>query len=181
MVLRFIEKCWRALRVWEPLRARYQRSDEVDVKSELKAPMFPEHCLRGLRESKNLITIASGKALVDTTAFLPDYRTAESNGHGWVETSINWEDDDGATQMAFSARQQAEYGAARLPLSEIERIAATNGGLRHERKQTTVGDVINNYHGNLLYDPSLPKSFHKMVASALALASAFLPPPWGKK
>ena len=118
---------------------------------------------------------------MDTTAFLPDYRTKEDNGQGWPETSINWEDDEGALKMAFQNRQQAEYGAARLPLLEIARIAATNGGLHHERKVAIVGDQKNHYHGNLLFDPDLPKSFHKMIAGALAVASAVVPPPWGKK
>jgi len=107
----------------------------------------------------------------------------EENHSEWLETSVNWEDDDHA--VAFTRAQRSEkgqplnpHGVVRLPLPAIEHCMANTPipkTLARERRVVTG----NRYHGNLLFEPSMPKQMIRQLAGMLALASKLVPESGG--
>ena len=136
---------------------------------------FPAHCLRGLRKQSWLYQTTNGFH-VHQEAFYPDEQgRLEEEYSGWKETSINWEDDEHA--LRFTREQKSEkgqplnpHGVARLSLSAIEHCMANTPILNtFTRERRAIPN--NRYHGNLLFDPSLPRQMLRMLAGTLALTS----------
>lgn len=104
-------------------------------------------CLRGLAKKDH----RTERPRVAPKAFLPDPRTARTREDGGEETSINWEDDDGALAQLRSGNQ-AHNGVARLERRWIENVAASFGApgvLFAERRRAEGSD--NPYHGNIVF------------------------------
>jgi hypothetical protein len=151
--------------------------------AEESAQGFPASCLRGIRKRDWLYQSTIGLC-VHQEAFMPGERcTLEGEGSGWFETSINWEDDDHA--VAFTQAQRSEkgsplnpHGVVRLSLAAIDNCMANTPipkTFARERRMLT----DNRYHGNLLFEPSLPKQMIRMLAGTLALASKLVPESGG--
>jgi hypothetical protein len=133
--------------------------------------LFPDNCLRSLKKQD---WIKEGQ--VSTDAFLSDPRTAESRVDRGREVSINWEDNERAIGYTFSQKIQSGHGIAKLPKCKIDTIQTLKSGpaqINYERKDA--GD--NTFHGNLVYSATCNKPAEKLIASALALASEFIPRP----
>jgi hypothetical protein len=132
---------------------------------------FPETCLRGLRKLDWV-----DENIIQTPAYVPDHRTAETRKDGGQETSINWEDDAGVEEFTLSNKDNAKYGAARISASHIQATSDQTqmfkDSLSYERKPLDGND----YHGNIVFKADLNRRTVKMLAAALALKSAFVPP-----
>ena len=97
-----------------------------------------------------------------------------------MEQSINWEDDESATEFTLNQRRddgelQFKTGVAIIPRAEVDRLnrqPTVSGILSYERQ--TLED--NPYHGNILLRSDVPKPTMKKIAAGLALAvSQFIP------
>jgi hypothetical protein len=152
--------------------------------AEKGAQELPPCCLRGIRKRGWLYEAPSG-SFVHQEAFMPgETCSVEGNGTGWLETSINWEDDDRAVE--FTRAQKSEkgqllnpHGVVRLPVTAIDHCMANTPIAKtfaRERRVLTG----NRYHGNLLFEPSLPKQMIRMLAGMLALASKLVPESGGE-
>ncbi|MCI0485871.1 MAG: hypothetical protein L0229_04640 [Blastocatellia bacterium] len=127
---------------------------------------FPDNCIRG----------------VPNTSFLNDEGSVGShlfyftNGRddGWIEQSINWEDDDSVVEFTLQQRKadgelQFKAGAVVVPLEEIDRLnnrPTVKGLLSCERKPLK----NNPSHGNILLRSNTSKQTMKLIAAGLALA-----------
>ena len=131
---------------------------------------YPNSCLRALKKARWII---EGKC-VSADTFLPDTRTADRRDDDCCETSVNWEDDSGAfTYTLEKMGCDSAHGAARLPVSEIDRlrkVAETFCGLSYERSPTKG----NQYHGNLLFAAELSTALTRQMAGTLAMYSELL-------
>jgi hypothetical protein len=129
---------------------------------------FPNNLIRGIPNADFLVD--DGKT-VGTHLF---YFNKDARDDGWIEQSVNWEDDDYAVeftlgQLKADGEIQFKAGAARIPREEIDRLRSRpviSGGLSYER-QYLVG---NPYHGNLLLRHNISKPTMKMIAASIALA-----------
>lgn len=127
---------------------------------------LPENALRGLRKSN----WRGPNGAVLSTAFDPDSRTAAKREDSGEETSINFEDDDGALPALMANREQSANGAARFPIATVAYINQQPGsadGLSLERDELD----DNRYHGNIVFRAGLSKQTKRMIAGTLALAS----------
>jgi hypothetical protein len=123
---------------------------------------YPSHYLRGIRKQDWILP----NGQVDTPAFLPDTRTAAQREDRAAETSIAWQDDDGAVDVMLGDTNAA-HGVARLPRSGIDQIMSQRscvGSLSYERRPLP----INRYHGNILFLTD-SKRLRTMMAAAIAL------------
>lgn len=149
---------------------RRSPSDELSTPS-------PEHCLRGLRKKDWL----GPNDEVLGVAFDPDKRTADARKDGGEETSINFEDDAQALSFTLSQKDQAQHGAARLPLRAIENVNTLPGSLDTltiERQPIagTADTRGNPYHGNIVFRKDIQKQIKRMICGALALAATAYTP-----
>ena len=128
---------------------------------------FPENCIRGIPNDSFINEDGSlGSHLFH---FL-----SANRGDGWVEQSINWEDDANAVKFTLSVKKadgqiQFKAGAAIVPRSEMDRLNSrptVMGLLSYERQ--TLSD--NAYHGNILLRANTPKPTMKLLAAGIALA-----------
>jgi hypothetical protein len=131
---------------------------------------FPDTCLRGLRKPEWL-----DENIIQTPAFVPDHRTAQTRVDGGQETSINWEDDEQVEKFTLS-NDNGKYGAARISTvliqSTSDEAKMVKNPLFYERKRLDGND----YHGNIVFKARLKNHTVKMLAAALALKSEFVPP-----
>ncbi|MGD0626602.1 MAG: hypothetical protein ABSB32_18050 [Thermodesulfobacteriota bacterium] len=128
---------------------------------------YPDICLRGLRKEDDVITPQN---VVNTTAFIPDFRIQRTDGS--YETSINWKDDEFAISFTMQRRNQSQYGLAaleRVILDEERSWTSIPKTIEYERKP----DPENKYHGNIVFIGN--KKYIRMIAAALALKSKFIP------
>jgi hypothetical protein len=126
--------------------------------------------LRSLRKADWV----SGSSIL-AAAFVPDGRTAEERADGGAEVSVNWEDDEHVEGRALAEFPKAAHGLARLARAQIERLNALPGArsaLLCERQMLQ----NNPHHGNVVFRQGLSKLHTAMIAGALALASAHVPP-----
>jgi hypothetical protein len=102
---------------------------------------------------------------------MPNSGTSKARNDDGHETSVNWEDNSTVLQFTLADTTIAEFGAARIGLSQIHSIAkiAPNipSALKCERKKLHG----NPFHGNIVFSNSLENLQQKQLASALALAS----------
>src|SRR5580704_1181698 len=129
---------------------------------------LPAFALRGLRKP----SWVDADWLIDGEAFWPDQRNPRPNGD--TETSINWE-DDASVRARTLADASGRYGAARLPLAEVAhamRRESTAGALFAERTRK----LGNPYHGDIVFRAGCIPRQRKMIATSLAVASAFIQP-----
>jgi hypothetical protein len=140
---------------------------------------LPGSCLRGIRRQEWLYRSDEG-VHVHQVAFMPEESAMPAaDERGWLETSVNWEDDDGA--VSFTRAQRTDkghslnaHGVARLATTAVHgwiQAAPIRDTLSCERRPLP----DNRYHGNLLFHSSLPKPMLRMLAGALALKSRLVP------
>jgi hypothetical protein len=137
---------------------------------------YPAHCLRGV-SLKDAIT---EDGIIAPHAFF--FHEGDKRQDGWIEQSINWEDDEKAVPFTLAQKRvdgtaQFPYGLAVVPRVELDRLCTqvtVAGRLAYERR-VTEGYA---YHGNLLLKSNTPKVTMKMIAAGIALhVSRIVPPP----
>ena len=136
---------------------------------------FPDNCIKG---------IPSKDFLIDDGPVAPHlfYFKEHARHDGWVEQSINWEDDDSAIGFTLNQRKengerQFKAGVVIVPRDEIDRLnrrPAVNSILSYERRPLK----NNPYHGNILLRVNVPKPTMKMIAAGLALAVSRIIPQY---
>ena len=95
---------------------------------------------------------------------------------GWIEQSINWQDDENAIHFTLGQRKedgnyQFKSGVVVIPREEIDRLnrrPTVNELLSYERQPLE----NNSYHGNILLMSGVPKPTMKKLAAGLALAAS---------
>ena len=132
---------------------------------------FPERCIRGIPNNSYLVEGGS----IGSQLF--HFKEDHIREDGWVEESINWEDDRFA--MKYTLKQRVERGGKRelqfkagvaiIPRCEIDRLKRqlpVRERLLYERQ------ILENnpYHGNILLNGDVPKQVMKMIAAGLSLA-----------
>jgi len=113
---------------------------------------------------------------VDTEAFMPDSRTLRARKEGnetpfGEETSINWQDDEGAIEQ-LRGSGNARFGILRLGTivlqqNEHGRAAPVLGWERRPQPN-------NPYHGNILFLECVAKRDKRAAAAAMALRAEIL-------
>lgn len=129
---------------------------------------FPDNCIKGIPNSDFLIE--DGTPGSHLFHFKEDHRRDD----GWIEQSINWEDDEQAIEFTLNQQKedgslQFKGGAAIIPRDEIDRLnkrPTINGLLSYEKQPLEQ----NPYHGNLLLSKNVPRPTMKKIAAGLALA-----------
>lgn len=97
---------------------------------------------------------------------MPDPKTAQHRQDNRFETSINWEDDDGA--LPFTKAMPNTKGVAELKRTTIDDISRKPGSLNAiSYIRSELPD--NKYHGDILFQAGLPNGRIRMIASSLAL------------
>lgn len=128
---------------------------------------IPADGFRGLRKGDH---VKGGK--VQPTAFEPP---KNKNKDGYLESSVNWNDDDNAINVTFNDETNAAYGAARFHSSAIgnqRHIVRREGDLSAERKPVKG----NPYHGNILFREVSPTAM-KAILNWIAEYSEYFARP----
>lgn len=133
---------------------------------------YPDNCLRGIPNDGFLTDDKKG---VQSSLFA--YNLSDPRADGWIEISINWEDNDQA--IPFTLAQNKENGEPKFPSGVAvlprDRIDAmlmfprVKTLLLYER-QEKVNE--NPYHGNILYKEDISKQDKRTVSGMLAMAAA---------
>jgi hypothetical protein len=129
---------------------------------------FPYNCIKGIPNSNFLLE--DGSVGSHLFYFKPEHARED----GWIEQSINWEDDESVIEFTLEQRRedgerQFRAGVVIVPREEIDGLNArptVNGVLSYERQRLE----NNPYHGNILLRIGLPKPTMKKIAAGLALA-----------
>jgi hypothetical protein len=136
---------------------------------------FPDNCLKG---------IPNGDFLVDektAATHLFFFEGRDKGEDGWIESSVNWEDDNRAIDFTLhqskpgSDEPQFRAGVAVLPRHHIDstnRLPTVGGVLSYERAAL----ATNSYHGNLLLRSEVKRLKMKQIAAHLALCAVVVPP-----
>lgn len=114
--------------------------------------------------------------MVHAEAFLPDPRTAALRNDNGAEVSINWEDNAGVLGGTLAVKASSAFGVARISREAIDHENKTpgcNGALSYERHEVDG----NEHHGNIVFRAGLSQVVTRMIATALAMNSYFLPRP----
>lgn len=123
---------------------------------------YPQYFLRGIREEEHFLPHGQ----ISLQAFKPDDRTETLRGDGFIETSINWEDDEKAHNLTA---EQFRFGYVKINKSFrdnlIEKQSTLSGLFDYERKI----EPDNPYHGNILFRANLEKPINLMIMANIAL------------
>lgn len=100
---------------------------------------------------------------------------------GWLETSVNWDDDKCSVTFTRAQRSAAgnilnPHGVARLRLSDLQnccKVTRVESLLNYER---AVEDR-NSYHGNILFSRDVPKQVLRMIAGTIGLVCEVVDEP----
>lgn len=129
---------------------------------------FPDNCLKGVPNN----TFLNKDGTVGSHLF--HFKLERTREDGWIEHSINWEDDKSVVQLTLlqtktDGELQFRGGVVRLPREEADRLnnRPTVKGLLSYERQPTKG---NPYHGNILLQGGTSKPTMKLIAAGLALA-----------
>jgi len=133
-------------------------------KSQMK---YPENCIKGIPNSSYL----SEDSLVLSHLF--HFKIQDSREDGWIENSVNWEDDENAIDFTLGKRKNGDFqfkaGVAIVQRSELDRLKdkpSIKGLLDYERARLP----DNNYHGNILIRKETKTATMKKIAAGIALA-----------
>ena len=126
---------------------------------------FPARCLRGIPNTSQEFLYPDGTVTPAVFQFM-------DRDEEWMDLSINWEDDNGASETLLNQTKQDgeiqfKAGYAIIPREEIDhysRQPAILGALSYDRKP-----LDNNiYHGNILLLRNIPKLKKRTVQAVLA-------------
>ena len=136
---------------------------------------YPAFYLRGLRYDNYL----EGDEL-SPAALHPGKESHKNRPDGARETSINWEDDEGAVEQLRSDTSASRCGIGRLPREHFDltaqqvcKMGGAGGTISYERKFV----AGNSYHGNLLYHKDLTWAAVKKVAAWLSMVTEVVSRP----
>ena len=128
---------------------------------------FPDEWLKGIPNKKEYIT-DDNRLASHLFHFKPEFLRTD----GWVEQSINWNDDENSITYTLSQEKNGEIhfkaGLAVLSRHELHKI----------NKKPQVNDMIsyeraplpdNKYHGNLLLKHPHSNKTMKMIAATIAV------------
>lgn len=129
---------------------------------------YPDNCLKGILND----TFLSDGEIVRPSLFYFD-ESKNLRNDGWVEQSINWEDDINAIDFTRNQKKlddSIKFSAGiAVVLTEVinwqKKSPALKDGFSYERNPLT----DNKYHGNLLLIKGTPKLTMQALASSLAL------------
>lgn len=132
-----------------------------------------DYCLRGIKKADWLHKDGS----VSAVAFYPDDRTLRTRQEKGLEpgyeTSINWEDDDGAVSELRKSGAAAN-GVARLlhaRVEDLEQQAQPPRAVFGERRDDGDGNA---YHGNIVFAERLATRRIREWAAVLAVYSTLV-------
>lgn len=140
---------------------------------------YPESCLRGIRISKWVEEVGSTKVVLGP-AFEPNHnpRPHELRSDGYIDASINWEDEPEAINN-LKRNNNAQFGIARLPRVAIDELIEINRkrspDMEHCLSYERARIEGNDYHGNLLYLRTIAKPVLNMWAGILANYAEIIP------
>jgi hypothetical protein len=147
------------------------------------ATEYPAACLRGIRIGKWIIDDGVGGKVLTADAFQFEEAAREGLPHtGWLEVSINWEDD--ANAIDFTRGQKSakglpinQHGVGRISLVDLtlcRTLMRMTETFTFERRRDAA-QPDNPYHGNFLVAPDVPTAFHRQLAGALGLLTRPVP------
>jgi len=127
---------------------------------------YPDTCIKGIPNDDFLIEDGS------VASHLFYFKQVHKRDDGWIEQSINWNDDDFVVEFTFNQRKengevQFKVGLTSIPREGIDNLneqPTVNGILAYERQP--LGD--NPYHGNIMIRADVPKPTMKKIAAHLA-------------
>ncbi len=97
--------------------------------------------------------------------------------NGWKESSINWEDDDGAVECLLMKEKGGELhfrgGVVRVSRDKVDGIIEhfkVDKEFSYERKPIEG----NEYHGNLLFAENIKSELKRTICGALSLIARFV-------
>jgi hypothetical protein len=128
---------------------------------------YPNNCIKGIKSADFVVGEKVGTHLFY-------FFDSPARQDGWMEQSINWEDDCGVMDFTLQQRKtdqtlQFKAGIAIIPRNEIDKIMLLPGSvdlLSYERQ--VLPD--NPYHGNILLKEGTPNHVMVQIAGSLALA-----------
>lgn len=129
---------------------------------------YPDRCLKGILNNQ----FVSDNGIAKANLFYFE-ESKYSRADGWVEQSINWEDDANAIGFTLNQRKldgsiKFSSGVAVVPTEVInwhKRSISLQDRFSYERAKITG----NKYHGNLLLKEGTPKLTMQQLAGSLAL------------
>jgi hypothetical protein len=127
---------------------------------------FPANCIKGIPNKDFIDNDSVGSNLF--------YFLLDDRGDGWIEQSVNWEEDDSVIDFTLQQRKGDSFhfkiGVAVVPRKEIDRINSlpTVKGLLSYERQPITG---NPYHGNILLKAITSRPMMKKIAAGIALVS----------
>lgn len=128
-------------------------------------PTYPESCLRAIQKKSQLL----GTNMVNPSLFEPDSRTLRSDGY--VDTSIDWEDDTSTIEIT-KQNGNCHYGIARLSTHDIDELIEQNAEVDDTRDTIVYErDPIlpdNPHHGNLRFLTGVQNTIRSMLLHHLA-------------
>lgn len=132
----------------------------------MKEKEYPKEFVRGI---SNKDYIQNGYVLASAFQF-DDQRRKDNK----FEASINWLDDDGAIEIALCQRKdngklQFPAGLAKLNLESVKLILKSFSEEDFSFERAPIAG--NQYHGNLLMNPSINKPIKQLITNGLALAA----------
>lgn len=128
---------------------------------------FPEEFIKGV-PNKNFLDEEGNPGM--QLFYIELKQGAAIRDDGFIESSINWRDDDNAIKHILQQEKepgklQFQEGAALLSRLELDRIKLKDQRLTYERRPIEG----NCYHGNILLAENVPKSVMRKIAAAIAL------------
>jgi hypothetical protein len=95
---------------------------------------------------------------------------------GWLEESINWNDDARAVQFTLEQKDDGEWryeiGVAILQRDEIDLMIRKRGiADRFKYERRPIQEPPNRYHGNLLMKNDIPRQVKESIRNHLAWIS----------
>ena len=135
-------------------------------------PDYPERFIKGIPHS-NLIH----DGIADQELFA--FHDRDIRADGWIEQSINWDDDEETISFTISQIKpngeiHFKAGVALVLTEELERLkrrTTYRGKVDYERNEKDG----NPYHGNLLVINTLSKPTRKAISAYLAVVSEIVP------
>jgi hypothetical protein len=131
---------------------------------------FPDRCVKGIPNE----AFVAPEGIVGAHLFY--FKVEGARDDGWIEQSINWEDNE--TVIEFTLNQTRETGEIQFRVGVVtvprERIDELNARpvyrdlMSYERQPLP----DNPYHGNLLLRETVSKPMMKLLAAHLAMAAS---------
>ncbi len=128
----------------------------------------PETFLRGIRKEDH----KTHKMKVKADAFMPDDRKKlPGRADGYLESSINWEDDNQAKSRILKDFQHGYVRVETTVLMDILKLPNFPENFFSYERDPLQNNI---YHGNLLFSNNLDKDEQKSICSLIALNSSLV-------